>query len=90
MHDLRFVARYANQAWHTDFHYLELLKEENYHQRYLIGFVDDRSRKLLYYEILNGKSPELTSDVLKKALKIYRPPKTLIIDNGKNSLPISL
>ena len=51
-HDLRFVARYVNQAWNTDLHYLDLIKEENYHQRYFIGFFDDRSRKLLYYEIL--------------------------------------
>lgn len=82
-HDKRFVARYAGQAWHTDLHYLELLAEENYKQKYLIGFVDDRSRKLLYYEILEDKEAESTTNALLNALKIYSKPKTLIIDNGK-------
>ena len=82
-HDLRFVARYANQAWHTDLHYLELLKEEEFQQRYLIGFVDDRSRKLLHFEIINDKEAKTTSYALRNALKKYPPPKTLIVDNGK-------
>lgn len=64
-------------------HYLDLIKEENYHQQYLIGFVDDRSRKLIYYEILSDKSAESTSNALERALRINMPIKTLIIDNGK-------
>lgn len=83
MHDLRFVARYANQAWHTDLHYLDLLPEENFKQKYLIGFVDDRSRKLIYYEIIDNKEAETTSRALMNALKFNQKPKTLIVDNGK-------
>ena len=82
-HQNRYVARYANQAWHTDLHYLTPLKSENYFQAYLIVFIDDRTRKILYAEILPYKSSYCTSRALKTALEINDPPKYIITDNGK-------
>lgn len=78
-HPNRFVARYINQAWHTDLHYLDI---ENEDRKYIISFIDDRSRKIMYHEILNFKNSMSTLSALQKALMIYPKPKMLIFDNG--------
>lgn len=82
-HEKRFVAKYANQSWHTDLHYTEKYLEEYFIQYYLICFIDDRSRKILHYELLPTKTMEVTSISLVHALQKYQKPKTIIIDNGK-------
>lgn len=83
IHQNRYVAKYANHAWHTDIHYLNPVEEENYFQCYLIVFIDDRIRKLIYSEILPYKSAFCTSSALKSALQLNDPPKYIISDNGK-------
>lgn len=85
-HPKRFVARYAGQAWHTDLHYLKKIPEDD-KQLYLMSFIDDRTRKIIYYEIIPEKSAKYTNKVLLNALennqKFFHHPKTIIIDNGK-------
>ena len=81
-HPNRYVARYVNQAWHTDLHYLEKLPEENNEQKYLIGFIDDRSRKIIHYQILDQKTSLLAMGALLVAFLLESPPKTMIMDNG--------
>ncbi|KAH0787715.1 IS3 family transposase [Histomonas meleagridis] len=74
-----FVAKYANQLWHADIHYVTIEGE----QFYLLGFIDDRSRFLIYYEVLSSKTSEACATALIKALgSVVHRPKMLTIDNG--------
>ncbi|KAH0796373.1 IS3 family transposase [Histomonas meleagridis] len=74
-----FVAKYANQLWHADIHYVTIEGE----QFYLLGFIDDRSRFLIYYEVLSSKTSEACTTALIKALgSVVHRPKMLTIDNG--------
>ena len=80
-HNLRFVANYVNYAWHTDLHQLEKLEGDT-NKKYLIAFIDDRSRKILYHKIIDDKTSKSTSEVLLLALHFNNFPKVMIIDNG--------
>lgn len=77
-HDKLFVAKYANQLWHTDIHYVTV----NNDRKYLIGFIDDRTRLLLHYEIINEKTSYLCANALINAIQKFSSPKTITIDNG--------
>ncbi|KAH0795249.1 Integrase core domain containing protein [Histomonas meleagridis] len=78
-HPHLFVARYAGQLWHADIHYVTIDEA----QYYLLGFIDDRSRLLLHYEVLPMKTSDLCGMVLIRALnKVPIRPKMLTIDNG--------
>lgn len=79
-HTKRYVARYVYQAWHTDLHYLE--KENGEPQKYLIAFIDDRSRLILHHAIIEQKTSYLCAKELLAALEKNMHPKTMIIDNG--------
>lgn len=83
IHDQRYVAKYAGQAWHTDLHFTEKYLDEDFKQYYLIAYIDDRSRKIVHYELLEQKTMELTAESLINALDKCNKPKTIIIDNGK-------
>lgn len=78
-----YVAKFANQAWHTDLHYLTPSEEENNFLAYLIVFIDDKTHKILYAEILPYKSAFCTARALQTTLEINDPPKYLITNNGK-------
>ena len=85
-HKLRFVAPFVNQIWHTDLHYLA--KREGEDQKYLISFIDDRSRKILYHEVLDDKTAQSTSNALQRAIDLIlieanHVPHTIVTDNGK-------
>lgn len=84
-HLQRFVAKYNGQAWHADLHYLQK-DNANAAQKYLISFIDDRSRLILHYEVLEQKTSALCAEQLTIALTKIPPgalaPKTMIIDNG--------
>lgn len=80
-HSNRFTAKFAGQSWHTDLHYLKIQSNEE-KQKYLIAFIDDRTRKILYYEVLNDKCGLTVSNSLIKALQSSPPPRFIIIDNG--------
>ncbi|KAH0790077.1 IS3 family transposase [Histomonas meleagridis] len=78
-HNSLFVVRYAGQLWHADIHYVRI--DDN--QFYLLGFIDDRTRFLLHYEVLASKDSKLCSEALERALnKVQFRPKMLAIDNG--------
>lgn len=78
-HPHLFVARYVGQLWHADIHYVTIDGQ----QQYLLGFIDDRSRFLLYFEILSNKTSEACSQALIRALgHVSFFPKMLTIDNG--------
>ena len=83
VHDERCITKYSGQTWHTDLHYFKKYTDENVHQYYLIAFFDDRTRRILHYEVLSDKSMESTSSALENVLIKYSPPKSMIIDNRK-------
>ena len=85
VHNRRFVAPFVNQIWHTDLHYLEKGQEEE--QKYLISFIDDRSRKIIYFEVLDDKTAQSTSGALERAIdsilkQSLHTPHTIVTDNG--------
>ena len=80
-HSLMFVAKYAGQAWHTDLHELDALPGEN-GKLYLIGFIDDRTRRIMHHEILPNKTSLLAMNALVNALSKNPRPKMVISDNG--------
>lgn len=75
---IRYLALFANQIWHTDLHYCTL----NGELKYLIIFLDDRTRFIVYYEILQNKSMQSTSRALRNALNRFNAPECLVSDNG--------
>lgn len=76
-----YVAQSVNQIWHTDLHVIE---DENQKTVYLIAFMDDRSRKILYYSILDHKTMISTAHSLEECIKLNEVcPFMLVIDNGK-------
>ena len=82
-HLTRFHAKKVNYIWHTDIHYL---KSENNETYYLIAFIDDCSRKILYYETGLFKDMSFTSEALKNCLDkigVNNSPFELTTDNGK-------
>ena len=86
-HNNRFEAPFANQLWHTDLHYFKE-NDSDEKWKYLIAFIDDRTRKILYFELLDDKSATSVSAALQKALSAVieetnQAPHTIVTDNGK-------
>ena len=79
-HKLRFVAPYAGQLWHTDLHFLSINEGEV--NKYIIAFIDDRTRFLIHAEILTSKSAIFTASALRNALSKESKPYMITIDNG--------
>jgi transposase InsO family protein len=81
-HPARFAARYAGQHWHTDLHYWTEPKTNT--RSYLIAFLDDLTRMILHYEILEDKTMVSTAAALRRALglKDVVIPYQITIDNG--------
>lgn len=83
MHPNKFVAKYANQLWHTDLHEIEPDEDRANEKRYIIGFIDDRSRFLIHHEIIYSKTSVKTSEALENAFqKVAHTPHCITIDNG--------
>jgi transposase InsO family protein len=90
LHTNRFVARYANQLWHTDLHTWEKIESNGEQkQTYLIAFLDDRTRRLMHIEIINDKSMISSSNAFNNALMLNPKPHMLTIDNGKEFIGIN-
>jgi transposase InsO family protein len=79
-HLKRFAAKFCGQLWHTDLHYW--LKQPE--QLYLIAFIDDRTRLIMHYEVLEDKTMDSTAEALERALNQpeFPNPYMITIDNG--------
>ena len=64
-HKRRFYAKYAGQLWHTDLHYLNKINNIQY---YLIAFIDDCTRYVLHWEIIDEKTSISSALALAHAL----------------------
>ena len=75
----RYVTQHPNQLWHTDLH----IFTENGKKLYLIAFLDDRTRYILYYSILQNKEMINTSRALVECIQTNNTkPSKIVIDNG--------
>ena len=79
MHDKKYHAKYAGQLWHTDLHYLNKLNNIQY---YLIAFIDDCTRFVIYWEVIDEKTSYASAKALINALSKTTKPKTITFDNG--------
>ena len=76
---IRYVAHMPNQLWHTDLH----IFQENEQQLYLIAFLDDRTRFILDYSVLQTKEMINTAQALVNCIqKNHTKPSMIVIDNG--------
>ena len=76
----RYEAKYVSQIWHADIHYFQKVGMPE--MMYLYCIIDDKSRYIIYAELLPRKTAELCAQVLKKAIDIYGPPCMIWTDNG--------
>lgn len=70
----RYEASYADLIWHTDLH--------DFHDQYLIAFIDDYSRYVTYCEVIPNKYSSLTKTVLDLAITANNRPFSIWTDNG--------
>ena len=78
-HTPKFHAKYAGQHWHTDLHYLEKINNE---QLYMIAFIDDCTRYVVHWEVIDEKTSMASAVALVHALGKATKPKKITIDNG--------
>lgn len=71
-----YQAKYVNQIWHADIHYLEKNK------LYLYSIIDDRSRFIVGYEVIVEKSADQCKRILENAIQTYGKPAIMWTDNG--------
>jgi transposase InsO family protein len=82
-HYRRYVAKYKNQLWHVDLHNWDsVLEGTELKKRYLIAFIDDRTRYIIHHEVLKSKTAEAASESLRKALSKHPHPYMITADNG--------
>ena len=84
VHDHRFHATGVDVLWHTDLHFL--MDKPPYEDKiaYLIAFIDDLTREIVYWEVLKNKKMELSTQALKNCIqKTGRKPLLMTTDNGK-------
>ncbi len=83
IHTKRFYSTEINYVWHTDIHYLKNKPPFENDTKYLISFIDDCSRKILYYEIGDKKDQLFFVNALLKCINLTRSkPFYLTTDNG--------
>lgn len=64
-------------------HQIESDKNRPNEKRYVIAFIDDRTRYVVHHEIIHAKISLVISETLEKAIrKVSRPPHCITIDNG--------
>ena len=83
-HNQRFHSTAIDALWHTDIHYLKDKPPYENTIAYLISFIDDLSREIVYWEILPNKSMELSTQALRNCInKTGRKPAMMTTDNKK-------
>lgn len=71
-----YLAKYTNQIWHADVHYLDKNK------LYLYAIIDDRSRYIVGYGVIVEKTANECLKILQQAIQDYGPPAIFWTDNG--------
>ena len=80
----RYNAKESNAIWHADIHYLVC----NGERKYLYAIIDDFSRFIIYYSIVNDKCCKTIAEELKKAIhqSIWGSPLVYWSDNGGENI----
>lgn len=82
-HTKKFFATKINCIWHTDIHYLKKEKMTDSDEKYLLCFIDDCSRKILFSATSNNKDQLFVINSLLKCIHHCRSkPFILTTDNG--------
>jgi transposase InsO family protein len=69
--------------WYVDLHNWDsVLEGIELKKRYLIAFIDDRTRFIIHHEVLSSKTVEAAAESLKKALAKYPRPYMITANNG--------
>ena len=76
---VRFERKYSNAMWHTDWHEM---KEPRFRGYKLITYLDDSSRCVVAAAVFKEATSENSVAVLKKAIKEFGTPATILSDNG--------
>lgn len=82
-HTKRFFATEIHTVWHTDIHYLKKNKMSKSDKKYLVSFIDDCSRKILFSDTCDHKDQIFVINSLLKCIqKCGSKPYILTTDNG--------
>lgn len=82
-HTKRFFATEIHTIWHTDIHYLKKNKMQNSDKKYLVSFIDDCSRKILFSATCDQKNQLFVINSLLKCInQCGSKPYILTTDNG--------
>jgi hypothetical protein len=86
-HTSQYEALQKNLIWHTDLHDLVVDYEEG-QSKHIIAFMDDGSRKIVGWKLLQDKNSKTVTKVLEKILQTpkQQKPYTIWTDNGKEFL----
>lgn len=82
----RFQKRHRNQLWHSDIKfgpYLPIGSEGAKKQVYLVTFVDDATRFVLYGQFYPVLDQVIVEDCFRQAVLRYGAPDAVYFDNGK-------
>ena len=74
----RYQISVVNGAWHGDIHYLYCKGEF----KYIFALIDDRSRYIVGYKIMNNKTSKNVKEVFNLSVKKYCTPLAFWCDNG--------
>lgn len=82
-HKLNFYSKYKDMQWNTDLHEIKINLSGQVYKMYLIAFIDDATRYILYAEIMNNKKSERAAQALENALNYsHIKPYSIHGDNG--------
>jgi hypothetical protein len=75
----RYEADQRDLIWHADIHYWD---HDPTGRKYLLAFIDDASRKIMGYSMLDDKSSKSAATALQRVLATEQKPYTIWTDNG--------
>lgn len=79
----KFEAQLANDIWQSDvMHGPKVLVDQKERKTYLIAFIDDHSRLIVYASFYLSENLDAFMDAFEKALSKRGLPKKLYVDNG--------
>ena len=83
-HDNKFHAVKINYCWHTDLHYLKSKPAYNENTHYLIAYIDDCSRYIVYCENGELKDQDFTAQSLENYIRLTNQKHHMLVtDNSK-------
>ena len=75
-------AQRPNEIWHIDISVIKLFRGKKY---YLQAIIDNYSRYLIGFTLLDTKTADKTYDLIQKCLLVHGIPETVFMDAGKEN-----